>query len=291
MARCNFVLLTTLLLFLNSYTASAQEEKKSIKLSLSYSQINNQLPELIATVKSKIGKKKFEAIEGAEVQFFLSEQSPKNLLGKAISNKRGVASMEVPIKIAARLDSLSPFKVIAFIAESKKFEEQTTETEITKARVELMLFEADSTRKVGAKVTALKEGKWIGTAGVEVKLFVRRLSSDLPIGENAQTTDDAGDVSADFKMTIPGDTKGNIIIGAKVDDNDTYGTIIALEFAKWGMPQKVDRSFFERSLSGSRDKTPIWLLVVPGLIIITVWGLIFYMAFLIYRIRKVGIEL
>jgi hypothetical protein len=289
MTRFNFGILVTLLFFLNAFTSSAQEEKKSIKLGLSYSQINNQLPELIATAKSKLGKK-FESIEGTEVQFFLSEQSPKNLLGKAITNKKGIASIEIPVNVVTRLDSLSPFKVVAFIAESKKFEEQTTETEITKARVELLLFEADSTRKVEAKITTLKEGKWIETSGVEVKLFVRRLLSDLPIEENALTTDDAGGVSADFKMIIPGDAKGNIIIGAKLDDNDSYGTITAMEFATWGTPRKVDRSFFERSLYGSRDKTPIWLLVVPGIIIVTVWGLILYMLFLIYRIRKVGIQ-
>lgn len=251
--------------------------------------MNNQLPELTATAKSKNGKK-FEAIEGTEVQFFLGEQSPENLLGKAMTNKKGIASIEIPVAVATKLDSLSPFKMIAFVAESKKFEEQTTETEITKARVDLLLFEADSVRKVGAKLMTLKEGKWIEAPGVEIKLFIRRLLSDLPIGESAATTDNAGDVSADFKMTILGDAKGNIIVGAKVDDNDTYGTIVAMKFAKWGVPQKTDHSFYERSLWASRDKTPIWLLTVPNIIIATVWGLIFYMVYLIFRIRKVGLE-
>jgi len=212
MTRFNFGVFIVLFLFLNAFASLAQEEKKSIKLALSYSQINNQLPELIAAAKSKLGKK-FEAIEGTEVQFFLGDQSAENLLGKAITNKKGIASIEIPIAVASKLDSLSPFKVVAFVAESKKFEEQTTETEVTKARVDLLLFEADSTRKVGAKLLTLKEGKWVETSGVEIKLFVRRMASDLAIGENVATTDDAGDVSADFKMTVPGDINGNIIVG------------------------------------------------------------------------------
>ena len=289
MTRFNFITLIVALLLLNTFSSSAQEEKKSIKLSLSYSQINNQLPELMATAKSKIGKK-FEPVQGVEVQFFLGEQAAENLLGKAMTSKKGIASIEIPVAVATKLDSLSPFKVVAFVAEGKKFEEQTTETEITKARVDLLLFEADSARKIGAKLLTLKEGKWVETPGVEMKLFVRRLLSDLPIGESAATTDDAGDVSADFKLTIPGNPQGNIIIGAKVDDNDTYGTIVAMKFVKWGVLQKADRSFFERSLWASRDKTPIWLLTVPNIIIATVWGLIFYMVYLIFRIRKVGLE-
>jgi hypothetical protein len=284
-----FAILTLAILFLNPVASSAQEEKKPIKLTISYSQINNQLPELTATAKSKNGKK-FEPLQGIEVQFFLGEQSAKNLLGKALTNKKGIASIEIPLAVAAKLDSLSPFKVVAVVAESKTFEEQTTETEISKARIDLLLFEADSVRKVGAKLLTLKEGKWVEAPGVEVKLFVRRLLSDLPIGESAATTDDAGDVSADFKMTIPGDAKGNIIIGAKVDDNDTYGTIVAMKFATWGVSQKADHAFYERSLWASRDKTPIWLLTVPNIIIVTVWGLIFYMGYLIFRIRKVGLE-
>ncbi|MBI1766951.1 MAG: hypothetical protein HYR67_01090 [Bacteroidetes bacterium] len=290
MERCNFIILTTLLL-LNTFISSAQEEKKSIKLGLNYLQINDQSYEVSATAKSKRGKK-FEAVGDVEVEFFLGEQTPGNSLGKAKTNRKGIASIELPDAIILKLDSVSPFKLAAFVAEGKDYNEQSTEIEIAKARIDLSISEVDSTRKISAKLRALKEGKWIEVPETEMKIFVRRIFSDLSLSENALTTNETGDVSVDlnFKATIPGDAKGNIIIGAKVEDNESYGTIIALKYAKWGVPQKVDRSFYERSLWAARDKTPIWLLVFPNLVIFTVWGLIFYLFSLIFRIRKVGLE-
>jgi len=292
MNRLNLLsIIVTTIVLLHSTRSSAQEEKKSIKLSLSYSQINNQSPELIATAKSKIGKR-FEPVEGLVVNFYLGEQSQQGLLGKAKANKKGIASVELPDTIASKLDSLSPFKFIAFVEESKEFDEQLKEIEITKARIDLTVTEVDSTRKVNAKLLALKEGKWIETPEAEIKLFVRRQASDLLMGEGALTTNATGEVSSvfSFKTPLPGDVKGNIIIGAKMEDNDVYGTVIALKFANWGTQQKPDGSFFERSLWAARDKTPIWLLVVPNTIIAIVWGLIFYLFYFIFKIRKIGLE-
>jgi hypothetical protein len=269
----------------------AQDEKKPLKLSVSYSQINDLSPEVKATVKTKTGKK-FEPAENIEVEFFFNEQSKENSIGKAKSNRKGISSIELPATIVSKLDSASPFKVIAVVSESKDFDGQSAEAEITKAKIDLVLSEVDSARKVSAKLLALKEGKWVEVPETEMKLFVRRIYSDLSLTENALTTNETGEASADFafKTPIPGDANGNIIVGAKIEDNDNYGTVVAMKYAKWGTPMKIDRSFYERSLWAARDKTPIWLLVFPNIVIVTVWGLIFYMFFLIYRIRKVGLE-
>lgn len=290
MARFNILILISFAWFA-AITAGAQEEKKSIKLGVSYARINDGTPQISATAKSKRGKK-FEPVPDVDVEFFLGEQSQANSLGKAKTNRKGLASIEMTTAIAAKLDSMSPFKLIAFVAESKEYGEQSTEIEITKSRIELTLSEVDSARKVDAKLLALKEGKWVEVPETEMKLFVRRIFSDLPLTENALTTNETGNVSADFnpKSAIPGDAKGNIIVGAKVEDNDSYGTIIALKYVAWGTPTAADKSFYERSLWAARDKTPIWLLVFPNVVIVTVWGLIFYMCYLIFRIRKVGLE-
>lgn len=290
MTRFNILMLAAFLCS-STFTSRAQEEKKSIKLDIGYSRINDETPELRATAKSKRGKK-FEPVSNVDVEFFLGEQSASNSLGKSKTNRKGVASIEMPAAVASKLDSMSPFKLIAFAVESKEYGEQSAEVEITKARIDLSLSEVDSTRKVNAKLLALKDGKWIEVPETEMKLFVRRALSDLPVSENALTTNETGEVSSDFnfKTAIPGDVKGNIIIGAKVEDNENYGTIVALKYAPWGTPAKADESFFERSLWASRDKTPIWLLVFPNLVICTVWGLIVYMIYLIFRIRQVGLE-
>ena len=285
-----FSILITISFFSGFQNSWAQTEKKgAMKLDLAYTQVNDGPPLLKISAKTKKGKK-FEPLEGIEVALSLMEANPNNLLGKATTNIKGTASFQVPLEIAAKLDSLSPFKLIASVPSSDRFDETTTEIEITKARIELLLQEVDSTRSVAAKVLELKDGKWTDAPGTEVKIFVKRLFSDLPVGEDAYTTDKSGGVSVEFNIGIPGDAGGNIIVGAKIDDSETYGTISSMKEINWGTPAKADLSFSKRTLWAARDKTPLWLLIGPNLIIVTVWGIIFYLFYLIVRIRKIGMS-
>jgi hypothetical protein len=280
-----FSVLATIIFLTISFYVSGQE-KGSLKLGLMYTQVNDQAPVLRLSTKTKKGKK-FEQVEGIEITLSFMEETPKGFLGKVKTDKAGLASFELPAQILPTLDSLSPFKFIATTASNEQFDAVTSESEITKARIELALPEVDSTRAVEAKVLALQEGKWTEVPEVEVKLFVKRLFSDLPLGEGTYTTNETGQVSGEFNTNIPGDGEGNIIVGAKIDDNETYGTIISVKSVKWGVPLKDDRSFYKRTLWAARDKTPLWLLIFPNIIIITVWGFIFYLFYLIRIIRKV----
>ena len=290
MKRIDFFSILITIVFFSGFQnslAQTEKEKSAMKLNLAYRQVNDGAPILNVTVKTKKGKK-FEPVEGVEVTLSLMEATPDNLLGKTTTDIKGTASIQVPLEIAAKLDSLSPFKLIASVQPSDRFDETTAEIKITRVRIELSLQEVDSTRSVSAKVLELKDGKWTEAPGTEVKIFVKRLFSDLPVGEDAYTTDKSGEVSAEFNVEIPGDVEGNIFVGAKIDDSETYGTISSMKEINWGTPAKQDFSFSKRTLWAARDKTPLWLLIGPNLIIATVWGIIFYLFYLIARIRKIG---
>ncbi len=292
MKRVDFFSILITIAFFSGFQnslAQTEKEKSAMKLDLAYRQVNDGAPILNVTAKTKKGRK-FEPVEGVEVTLSLMEAAPDNLLGKATTNVKGTASIQVPSEIAAKLDSLSPFKLIASVQSSDRFDETTTEIEITKARIELSLQAVDSTRNVAVKVLELKDGEWIEAPGTEVKIFVKRLFSDLPVGEDAYTTDKSGGVSVEFNIGIPGDAGGNILVGAKIDDSETYGTISSMKKINWGTAAKEDHSFSKRTLWAARDKTPLWLLIGPNLIIVTVWGIIFYLFYLIVRIRKIGMS-
>ena len=99
-------------------------------------------------------------------------------------------------------------------------------------------------------------------------------------------------MSAEFGFDLPGDAQGDITIGAKIDEHEVYGSLMSTKAAKWGVPLDSDtsfaKSFAKRTLWSTRDKTPIWLLVFPNLIIVSVWGIIFYLIYQIFRIIKLG---
>jgi hypothetical protein len=271
-------------------SASAQEEKEKqvIRISLTYNQVNEEIPVLKITAKIKEGKR-FTALEGVVINLSFMEDSPEGFIGSVKTNKEGTASMTLPAEIKARVDSLSQFKFIASVTSNDRFDDESTEIDITKARIELSLQEVDSVKTIGAKVMAMQDGKWKEAPETEVKLFVKRLFSDLSVGEDVYTTNENGEVSTEFNVKIPGDPQGNIIIGAKIVDSDMYGTISTTKVVEWGIPLKADNSFSKRTLWATRDKTPLWLLIFPNLIIATVWGFIIYLLYLIGRIRKNGI--
>ena len=286
--KCSgFFLITLSVLWIASLPLPAQE-KSAIKVSLAYTQVNNEAPVLKLTTKVKAGKK-FTPLAGAEGSVWYKDETKEGLIGQFKTDHQGIALINLPLTLASRLDSLSPMKFIAAVSASAKWDEEKTEIEIIRAKIELALIEVDSVRKIEAKVLAIKDGQWTEVPATEIKFFVKRLFSDFPVGENA-TTDDAGVAAAEFKVIIPGDAEGNIIVGAKIDDHETYGTITGAKPMKWGTPREADNSFNDRTLWAARDKTPYWLLIFPNVIIATVWGFIFYLVYLIIRIRRVGIN-
>lgn len=282
--------LITLLLSMATFILAAQEknEKSVVKLDLAYYQLNNDLPVLKVSAKTK-KERKFVPVEGVEVNLFFEEESTQGFMGRVKTNTNGVSSLTLPLRFAEQWNALSSFTFIATLTQNDHFEDQSTELEIAKAKVELTLEEVDSVRTIKAKLLALQDRGWVPVPETEVKLVVRRLLSDLTATEEETlTTDENGEVSSEFSLSIPGDAHGNIILGAKIDDHETYGSLVSAKPAKWGLSLVPDDNFEKRTLWATRDKTPLWLLIFPNLIIVGVWGVIFYLIYQVIRMIKLG---
>jgi hypothetical protein len=140
-------------------------------------------------------------------------------------------------------------------------------------------------------VSALEGGEWIPAKDVEMKVGVNRLGGILSVGdEETYTTDSTGTVSAEFKKdSLPGDQQGNIILVAKVEDNDKYGNLLIEKTVPWGLAITPQKNFFDqRTLWSTRYRTPLWLLFIAYSIVIGVWGTIIYLVAQIVKIGKLG---
>lgn len=283
------VLVMTLLCLISIHVeAQDKAEKGMISISLAYQQLNDELPVIKVSAKTKI-ERRFQPVEGVEIKLFFNAESSQGFIGQVETNNHGAGSLRLPTRFKNQWDSLSSFTFIGTLTQNDRFEDQSTELEILKARIELTLNEVDSVRTIHARVLARQDTGWVAQPETEIKLVVRRLGSDLTATEeDSYTTDEKGEVSAEFALSIPGDALGNIMIGAKIDEHDAYGSLVSAKTATWGLPLAPDNSFSKRTLWATRDKTPLWLLIFPNLIIISVWGIIFYLFYLITRIVKIG---
>ncbi len=129
--------------------------------------------------------------------------------------------------------------------------------------------------------------------GIDVKFYVKRFYSLLPLIPKGKsvTTDDNGEASVHFPIDLPGDSLGTIVVIAKVEDDENYGSMETKDSVKWGeiiSRDEQEAEWNKRSLSATGDRAPLYLLGTSGVIIILVWGTLFWVIYSLVRIKKAG---
>ena len=121
---------------------------------------------------------------------------------------------------------------------------------------------------------------------VSVQFYIKRQFSLLPIG-NPQTTDDYGIASVEFPNDIPKDLNGTVTVIAKIEDDEKVGSIDAQTITNLGANRLNDIDEWSvRSLSSSREKAPLVLIIISFSIIFGIWGTIVYVVFQLVKIKK-----
>lgn len=260
------------------------QDKLQPRIDLSYFQIQNEVPYLIAKVRTREDNK-FEPVVGVSVSIRMNEKE----IGTITTDKKGEGKFVFPATMVRILDSLSSYTFVANLKPDLKYEEAEEEYMINKARLILEVTESEDGKNIRGIIEQFTEQEWIAVPDVEVKFFVQRQFGKLPIGEETYTSDENGTVEMEFTKHIPGDITRQITLGCRIEDNDEFGNIIVVKQMPWGIPLLAQEdSFTSRTMWATRDKTPIWLLVFPNLIILGVWGVIFYLVFQLFKIRRIG---
>lgn len=265
-------------------------EKKSARLSLDYLNINNDGPRLIATVKTK-GERSYENVPEVSVDFYFKYKDQDNKLGTVITNEKGEATLILPETLRKTLDTLNQFTYLAAIENSEEFDDEEVEAAVWRSHITLELEEQDSTKVVRFSISEPDSlGELTGVEEVEATFYVQRLFGLLPISEVLETTDEEGYLEVEFPNNIPGDSNGEVVIVAKVDDHERFGYLEIRKSTNWGLAQKINPDELARELWSSRANAPIYLIIVVNLMILGVWGMIGYIISQIFKIRRIGTE-
>lgn len=278
------LIITFLLSAYNGFSQGAA--KGSLSVAVSYVTANNKVPFLLVKVKTKVDGR-FQNVEGIPLSLFLNKDTAGSLIGKVVTNRKGEASAIIPAGLKDQWKTTVKHTFLATFAGNKKYEPATADLTVAKAKV---LIAVSDDKKITASVFEMKDTAWTPVKGVELKMAVRRLGGDLPVNETATfTTDSTGTVTADFKRdSIPGDAKGNITLVVKIEDNDQYGSLSIEKVVPWGAKFTAVSNFNERSLYATRGKAPYWLLFITSSIVIAVWGILIYLVFKLFKIKKLG---
>jgi len=287
MKEFKYSALTIALTLLVTGICIAQVEKPELILGLSYYNDNNHVQYLKANTKAKIDGK-FKQISGIPVSFYISSESPANLLGKGTTNDNGMVGLSIPATAKDEWNKSPKQSFLAVADSSGLYSGVTTTLDLTKARIKL---DTAGDKKIIAVLVEQNGTEWIPVKGVDMKIAVKRLGGDLNVTETPTvTTDSLGEASADFKLlNLPGDVSGNLVLIARVEDNDLFGNLSTERTVPWGTPSNYVSDYNNRSLFARAGRSPLWLLWMASAITLSVWLVIFYLFFQIRKLKKLGV--
>jgi hypothetical protein len=284
------LLLLPLLLTLLVNSVNAQQDSVVAKemVTLKYFNDNNSVQYLIVETLLKKGKKT-EPRKNKSLQLYLDSNKAENLIAKVTTDKDGKAKSFLPPLLKIAWDAKPAHTFIAM--ENGKEDEAAAELEITKAKIKIDTSSEEGIKSINIQVIKYENNEWVPANEVEMKVGIQRMGGILSAGdEENYTTDSSGTIKVELKKdSLPGDEKGNIILVAKVEDNDQFGNLLINKTVNWGVALKHNNGFFnQRTLWSTRFKTPLWLLFMAYSIVIGVWGTIIYLILQIVKIKKLG---
>ena len=284
--RHSFLIVLLLSIFMPDIVHAQDASDETAILKLQYFNINNSVQYLLlesSTKKNKI----FTPKKNILYKVYLDSFSNSNLIAEVKTNDEGKAKMFIPPSLKTVWDNSSLHTFIVMHGD----EEVLSDYSITKARIEIDTSTVDSIKNITVKVLKDENGKLIAVPDVEMKVGIKRLGGILSGGdEETYTTDSSGLVTLPFtKINMPGDKFGNIVLTAKIEDNEFLGNIIIEKKVAWGVPTIVSDDFFKRrELWSTRFRSPYWLLFMAYAIVIGVYGTLIYLVFQFVKIIKLG---
>lgn len=268
-------------------------DKKPVSLSLSYKKADGEISvKLSATQKE--GKKNVP-VEGAITNLFLNKVKKHDLktgtgcVTDMVLNEDGEAVYLLTGPNKNIVDGKHEFKFIGRLYEDPRFEDTQEELNIKDANIAITVAEKDSEKTVTAKLTEWQDdGTEVPVKGTKVKLYIQRSFSQLLFGGDALETDENGEVSAQIPRDVIGEFNGTLIIGGKLEDTESYGTVQTSKAIPWSILPKVNVENKGNLWSSGRN-APYSLVIISLTIILGIWGIIFYVVSLLFKIRKMGI--
>ena len=208
-------------------------------------------------------------------------------MNKSYINNDGEAIFSFPSWFRRIADTLHAFTFIVKMQGDPKYEDAEEQITIADAKIDLEYFGADSVKTATAKISGWKEKEYISVAGAELKIGIKRTFNYLPFTEAGATTDAEGKVSGDLPIDLPGNTNKTITLVARLEDDPTYGTVEITQDVPWTILPKPN-PVRGRTLWSPGGNAPLILVISSVSIILIIWGTIFYLISLLFKIKSLG---
>jgi hypothetical protein len=275
------VLFGLLLSGTTSNTLYAQK-KTSVRLKLNFIKIMDEGFTFTVEAGARINSKNV-TIPDLEILFYNEFDSESELLGKVTTNSSGSAEYKFQKIDAIKIDTTTTFYTIkAVFKGNDTLRKASRSVSFKNADLRAEVIQRDSTYFIAATLTDRSTEQPIINQAIGVQLV--RLFMPHQI-EEFTVTDENGTIIVPIEEGLPG-IDGNLTLEVLLNDSDDYGTVKDVVIAPIGKVIVDESTFDERTMWSPRNKTPIFLLIFPNLLIFGMWGLIIYLIINLFKITK-----
>ena len=276
--------------------AKSQEEKSRTSKTVANISLNYKKKDGVISVNVSVFKKagnKRAAVTGNITNLYLNEETTHNhktgdgWLGTLPLDFDGKASYELTSGAGNLGSGKHEFKFIIKMKGDKNYADKEEEIIIKDASITISISTKDTLKMVTAKLTEWKEdGTEAPVAGAELKLSIKRTFSLFPFGGDL-TTDKNGEVTASLPNDVIGEANGTLIVVARIEENESFGTVQVSKAIPWNILPKV-KIENKRNLWSTGKNAPYSLVLASVSIIFLTWGIIAYLVTRLFKIYKIG---
>lgn len=282
--RSIFLALLSVFLF-TSFTQEIQAQdakKNTVRLTVNYTKIMDGDAYLDIRARSRIDKVNTN-VPNIDLIVNNEFEDEEFELGTTTTNMDGESRFVIKDFNTLKPDTTNTYNIVVSFKGNDAFKRTSKSLAFKDARLAAKLITKDSINSITATLTHVATGEPILEESLNVE--VDRLFRALPIGEEFNYTDENGTILVPIEERIPG-VDGILTFAVILNESDDYGTVKAIVKAPIGTPIVDESTYDDRTMWSPRNKTPLFLLIFPNLLILGMWGLIVYLFFNLYKISK-----
>jgi hypothetical protein len=280
------IILALFLAFAPKFTI-AQEKADSAapaetKITFSYLCTSNDSVVLTANLFIKKDGEIY-GLENAAIDFSITGEKENIILGKAVTNQEGNATLTCPIKgLPANKDGVVTYA--ASFKGNKKFPAIEASFVAKPARIKMTFNIEDSVRHINITATQKNaKGEEVPIPNEKLMIYVPRIFSMLKIGE--VDLDAEGKANFEFAGQIVGDTLGNLRILVRLEESELFGYVQGQNEINWGVPKQ----YYKAEVPSRELWTPIaplWMIITLIIMLAGVWAHYVYAVYELIMIKR-----
>lgn len=282
--RAGFLVVLSVLFFTSCFqNLNAQNNKKSkLRLKAQFIKIidGNTFIDIKAT--SKIKKQNIK-VSNIDLIVYNEINEEKIKLGETKTNTDGETAFNLNNFNTITSDSTDTYTIVIKFKGNDLYKKALKRIHFKNATIQANLITKDSINYITANLKDIATDTPIADVSLDVQ--VQRLFRPLPIGKEFHYTDDDGTILVPIEEKIPG-VDGNLTFEVVLNDSDEYGTVKALVKTSIGTPIVDESTFDQRTMWSPRNKTPLFLLIFPNILIIGIWSILIYLLINLIKITK-----